>query len=180
MGRNRENTWFRFPVGTITSPAIREAARATGQPLSNAGMAWVSVLEHATSHSPPGSVETLRADIMSVTLDIEEEEAQALLDHFVTSGMIVDGKVANWWKLYDPANLRSATKGWRDIRKTVFERDRYACVYCGRCDGQLECDHVLAISRGGPSVLSNLVTACIKCNRSKGDMTPEEWLGGAA
>ena len=36
-------------------------------------------------------------------------------------------------------------------------------------DVELEVDHVIPISRGGTDDISNLKTACFKCNRGKGD-----------
>jgi len=64
---------------------------------------------------------------------------------------------------------------WGPIRTQIFERDDYTCQYCGDRGGQLECDHVVPLSRGGPDTLDNLLTACFQCNRSKGSKTLEEW-----
>lgn len=65
---------------------------------------------------------------------------------------------------------------WRRIRQAVFERDNYTCQYCGKCGGDLECDHIVPVSRGGTNDISNLVTACKECNRKKAAKTAEEWL----
>jgi 5-methylcytosine-specific restriction endonuclease McrA len=65
---------------------------------------------------------------------------------------------------------------WRLLRQAVFERDGWACVYCGKRTGVLTCDHVIPVCRGGSSTLENLVTACEACNRAKGRRTPEEWV----
>jgi len=68
---------------------------------------------------------------------------------------------------------------WYALRKQVFERDNYTCVYCGKRGGKLEADHKIPFSRGGKDTLDNLVTCCQKCNRQKHDKTPEEfkkWL----
>lgn len=65
---------------------------------------------------------------------------------------------------------------WEEIRKLVFVRDDYTCTYCGSRGVRLECDHVVPISRGGKTELSNLVTACLSCNRSKGRKSVGEWL----
>lgn len=35
---------------------------------------------------------------------------------------------------------------WRDVRRTVFKRDNYRCVMCGRV-GRLECDHIRPLER---------------------------------
>lgn len=58
-------------------------------------------------------------------------------------------------------------------RKTVvLARDGYRCQYCGVtvADGAtLEVDHKVPLSRGGSDRVSNLITACRDCNRSKRD-----------
>ena len=51
-----------------------------------------------------------------------------------------------------------------------------ACAYCGRKEGPFEIDHIMPWSRGGSDSRENLTLACRPCNRSKRDMTPEEWL----
>lgn len=66
-------------------------------------------------------------------------------------------------------------KLWKQITHEVFERDNYTCQYCHVIGGILEVDHVIPISRGGTNELSNLVTACRRCNRQKKDKTPEEF-----
>lgn len=66
---------------------------------------------------------------------------------------------------------------WRSIRERIFARDGYVCVYCGESPEDLECDHVIPISRGGTNDLSNLATACAPCNRSKSDRLLSEWGG---
>lgn len=60
--------------------------------------------------------------------------------------------------------------------RTLFQRDRNLCLYCG---GQfpvsmLTRDHIVPASRGGDSVWENCVTACERCNHKKADRTPEE------
>lgn len=60
-------------------------------------------------------------------------------------------------------------------RQRVFERDNYACVYCGAIGVALECDHVVPVSRGGSNRQDNLATACVMCNRDKRDRTAIEW-----
>lgn len=58
---------------------------------------------------------------------------------------------------------------WRRLRRQVLARDGGVCTYCGSRAQPLHCDHVLAFSRGGPTVLENLTTACAWCNVSKRD-----------
>lgn len=64
---------------------------------------------------------------------------------------------------------------WAAVRAEIFARDDYTCGYCGQRGGKLECDHVIPVSRGGANDHDNLITACFRCNRSKGAKTPEEW-----
>lgn len=52
-------------------------------------------------------------------------------------------------------------------RSAVLERDGYSCRYCGNTHGPFEIDHVYPVCRGGETTISNLVTACISCNRDK-------------
>ena len=59
-------------------------------------------------------------------------------------------------------------------RRTILARDGYTCQYCGRTDSELTMDHVVPVSRGGQTVWTNVVTACVPCNRKKANRTPEE------
>lgn len=60
--------------------------------------------------------------------------------------------------------------------KTLFERDRNLCAYCGNIGRvkDLTRDHVHPTSKGGKDVWENVVTACYGCNQYKGDMTLEQ------
>lgn len=73
--------------------------------------------------------------------------------------------------------LDVSEREWRQLRARVFARDGFACVYCTDMPPrqQLQADHVIPRSRGGPSTFENLATACGPCNLDKSDRTPEEW-----
>lgn len=60
--------------------------------------------------------------------------------------------------------------------RTLFQRDRNLCLYCGRqfSSRELTRDHVIPVSRGGESVWENCVTACRACNQRKDNRTPEQ------
>lgn len=64
-------------------------------------------------------------------------------------------------------------KGVALTRMNVFKRDNFRCQYCGT-ERDLTLDHVIPRSKGGKSSWNNLVTACKRCNASKGDNTPEQ------
>lgn len=57
---------------------------------------------------------------------------------------------------------------------TIFERDRFRCVYCGACttediDVSLTVDHIVPVNGGGSDRADNLVTSCESCNAQKQD-----------
>ena len=53
------------------------------------------------------------------------------------------------------------------------------CVYCGKQitdPNDFTQDHQLPLARGGQTVSSNLVPACLHCNQEKGMLTSEEYM----
>jgi 5-methylcytosine-specific restriction endonuclease McrA len=60
--------------------------------------------------------------------------------------------------------------------RTLFQRDRNLCLYCGHQfpAAELTRDHIIPASRGGATAWENCVTACRHCNQRKDDRTPEE------
>ena len=61
-----------------------------------------------------------------------------------------------------------------DMRQFVFQRDGYRCQYCRRSPGdgvELHVDHIIPVSKGGTSAVTNLQTLCANCNLSKGAKT---------
>ena len=56
------------------------------------------------------------------------------------------------------------------MRYDVLRRDGFKCVLCGASakDGvRLQVDHIMPVSKGGRSVMSNLRTLCERCNTGK-------------
>ena len=58
----------------------------------------------------------------------------------------------------------------------VFKRDGYACRYCGNDNVPLTVDHLVRWEEGGPTIEANLISACKKCNRTRGNMSYDAWL----
>jgi 5-methylcytosine-specific restriction endonuclease McrA len=67
----------------------------------------------------------------------------------------------------------------------VFDKNSGYCWHCGKKlawknygllgkRGAWEVDHSRPLARGGTDYLRNLVSSCIECNRSKGDLTTKE------
>lgn len=76
---------------------------------------------------------------------------------------------------WDRARKAKLPADWTAITRSVFERDKYACTYCGDEPGDLHCDHIVPLSRGGSSHMDNLTTACGPCNMDKGSKLISEW-----
>lgn len=68
---------------------------------------------------------------------------------------------------------------WRRLRARVKQAG--VCFYCGTRQGPFEADHLVPPSQGGSELdPGNVVCACVPCNRSKRDRTPEQWAGSDA
>lgn len=61
-------------------------------------------------------------------------------------------------------------------RRNIFRRDKYVCQYCGIQPGsdELTIDHVTPRAQGGVTSWENCVLACVECNKTKADRTPEQ------
>jgi 5-methylcytosine-specific restriction endonuclease McrA len=57
-------------------------------------------------------------------------------------------------------------------RFTEFDNQ---CVYCGSKE-KITIDHFIPISKFGADKIENIVPACIKCNSSKNNKSPEDWF----
>ena len=75
-------------------------------------------------------------------------------------------------KLVKPCNTNDAPSV-NGLREVVMTRDKSRCVYCGSLQ-DLDVDHVVPTSRGGPTIKGNLVVSCRRCNNLKGDCVPSE------
>lgn len=89
---------------------------------------------------------------------------------------------------------------WRNYRKRVkagmsanggripygwfndqLHHQKHCCVICTTPfdDGDVEIDHIVPVSRGGPNVAWNLQLVCSTCNQSKADKMPWEFKAAA-
>lgn len=61
-------------------------------------------------------------------------------------------------------------------RANIYRRDDYSCQYCGEsfASEDLTFDHVVPAAQGGRREWTNIVSACVPCNRRKDARTPEE------
>ena len=56
-----------------------------------------------------------------------------------------------------------------EVRKYVFNRDKYQCQSCGQTnlETNLTIDHIIPLALGGQNDISNLQTLCFTCNQQK-------------
>jgi len=82
-----------------------------------------------------------------------------------------DGKIGK-------AVIRKSTRNLEQgVSWAVYKRDHYSCRYCGANDVPLTVDHLVCWEEGGPSIPDNLVSACRKCNKVRGNLSYVDWLG---
>lgn len=81
-------------------------------------------------------------------------------------------------KTLTKAIIRKSTRQIEQgVSWAVFHRDGYRCRYCGKGQGlPLTVDHLVTWESGGPSTVENLVSACRKCNKIRGELPYEKWL----
>lgn len=63
-------------------------------------------------------------------------------------------------------------------RRSILLRDRFRCQYCGQQfqSQELTFDHVIPRAKGGQTVWTNILSACVECNKRKRDR-PADWSG---
>ena len=63
-------------------------------------------------------------------------------------------------------------------RRSILLRDRFRCQYCGHqfAAADLTFDHVIPRAKGGRTEWTNILSACIECNKRKRDR-PADWSG---
>jgi 5-methylcytosine-specific restriction endonuclease McrA len=66
----------------------------------------------------------------------------------------------------------------RSLKRAALRDCGRRCVYCGtELDADTATlDHVHPVSKGGTDAHGNLVSACARCNRMKGDLLPQDFF----
>lgn len=64
----------------------------------------------------------------------------------------------------------------QNITWQVYQMDNFKCRYCGRTGIPLSVDHVDLWENGGATIKENLLTACKRCNKLRGNMEYKDWL----
>lgn len=127
-------------------------------------------------------------NVIAFDLRVDASIIKAVVEDFGLFVFTDDGKYFYSSKFKHKSHIKTRirkrmysinVRAWMKLRKQVFQRDDYTCRYCGKRGGLLEADHVIPFSKGGSDDISNLVTACRRCNRQKRDKSVaefEDWL----
>lgn len=118
----------------------------------------------------------------------------AVYRRWIRNGWFPDLRAAHAhdWRLYREWTVRErrngralyvarmngkAMRGYHFHRSLVFAWPR-RCAYCG--GPSYNVDHVVPRAQGGAEHFDNFAPACRRCNESKGDRTPGQWLAHLA
>ncbi len=124
----------------------------------------------------PGELTTVKdvGDLTDYVLELDEQEWDEFLRRTDYQEVEVTDGVAKA-VLRKTQRVIDAAITW-----ACYRRDGYACAYCGRDNVPLTVDHLITWETGGPSIMENMLTACKKCNRTRGDISYAEWLQSPA
>jgi len=114
---------------------------------------------------PPKYVKTIREEIYY--------EYSKLISRSAFNHTIQYGFVTNKFKELKSGQITMSgtIREWQREHELSNE-----CVFCGAKE-ELETDHLIPKSRGGPDSADNLVLSCKACNTSRNDRGVFEWLG---
>ena len=139
----------------------------------NALLSRQSVAVFSQGYLPLNQVNIKRAIVLLVTgkaepLDLDTGNNETITVHSPTMVCLVPQHIR--------LTINHKEKAWRIPtvnRREVLRRDKHTCQYCGSTKF-LTLDHVIPVSKGGQHTWDNIVTACEKCNNSKGNRTPQQ------
>ncbi|MGW9375192.1 RNA-guided endonuclease IscB [Streptomyces xanthophaeus] len=76
-----------------------------------------------------------------------------------------------------PEGSSESGRSGSEIRTFLLATWHRSCTYCGTSGVPLNIEHVRPRRHGGTDRVTNLVLACVPCNKAKGTLSVEEFLG---
>lgn len=131
---------------------------------ADADTSYAMVFPEYQGDSPPGE---------DVSMTKEDWEALIRQSDLIEAEVLAKAKDG---KLYKAIIRKSARQISQQVSWNVFRRDGYACRYCDNDKVPLTVDHLVLWEEGGPSIEANLLTACKKCNKTRGNTQYAKWL----
>jgi len=133
-------------------------------------------------YAPLAIMSWQRAMVWSIKYEINNKYGIEIIDFYKNDYIVgVDKKIPIPAVAKTRRFFKINTQPVTFSRKNIFIRDNYCCQYCGiRFDiRELTYDHVVPKSKWNdlghsPTNWTNIVTACVSCNRKKGNRTPKE------
>lgn len=143
------------------------------EPITNARSAYVDLLVY-------GPLKIGKSSVVSAMRKwgMSRAVASRILRRLFNKGAVrIEGKWLHAVPLHEatPSAFLEEGGSWARLRQRVFERDGFACTYCGDASSVLHADHIHPRVLGGADEMSNLTTACARCNLSKGPKRLEDW-----
>jgi hypothetical protein len=188
------NRWFRWYEGTTEDGKFRVVARLSRVTVRDVIALWAFMLEDA-AHLDHRGVCNRNEDFMASILDFEDGVVERVLAAMKEVGLISteeggisicnfgkrqfesDGSAERVRRHRDKRAAAGLTRQWqapKELRRSVYQRDGFKCVYCGSAE-TLSLDHRTPEIRGGGHNIENLATCCLSCNGAKRDLTEEEF-----
>jgi len=143
-----------------------------GNTIQLAGAIWVG--QHMTLLCYfPGEEPEVNWPVETLDMTLDEWQQFIRQTDILETEVLAQAKDGKLTKIILRKSARQISQG---VSWQVFKRDRYACRYCGRDDVPLTVDHLVLWEEGGPSIEKNLLSACRKCNKKRGNLPYDEWL----
>jgi len=112
-------------------------------------------------------------ELCCLDMDLQDWEKFTMQTDQLETEVLTKDKTGKLAKIILRKSNRQIEQG---VSWKVFARDSYTCRYCGITGVPMTVDHVICWEDSGPSIEANLVTACRKCNKLRGNMSYVDWL----
>lgn len=113
------------------------------------------------------------AEIVSLNMDLDEWSAFLRQSDLLETEVLAKAQDGGVTKAIVRKSQRQISQG---VSWAVYKRDGYRCRYCAADDVPLTVDHLVLWEEGGPSTKENLVAACRRCNKTRGNTQYADWL----